>query len=89
MRGQATRPFRYFAPHFCVSLGRRDGFLQKALPDGRLLGPVLAKGWRAAFIKELICKSTVWQFALERRGWASYRLFEAPQEVPMRTRLTS
>lgn len=76
-RGEAPRPFRYFAPYFCVSLGRRAGFLQKALPDGRLLGGVVT-GRAGALIKELICRFTVWNLGFERRGWASYGLFEAP-----------
>ena len=74
--GPRARPFRYSSPYFCVSLGRRDGLVQKALPDGRLLGSVTT-GRTAALIKELICRFTLWQLGFERRGWASYRLFEA------------
>ncbi|MFO0737423.1 MAG: FAD-dependent oxidoreductase [Labilithrix sp.] len=67
--GNAPRPFDFVAPGYCVSLGRRDGFVE--LSSGKLV-----TGRIAAWIKELVCKATLWAFALERWGAASYGYFE-------------
>jgi hypothetical protein len=57
-----------------VSLGRRDGIVQRTRDDESLTGPIL-RGRLAAWVKEMICKSTLTAFALERFGLSSYALF--------------
>lgn len=66
--GRALAPFDFVAIGYCVSLGRRDGFVE--LASGRVV-----TGRIAAWIKELICTLTVWSFALERRGWVDHSRF--------------
>jgi NADH dehydrogenase FAD-containing subunit len=67
-------PFDFVAPLYCVSLGRRDGVVQRTRPDGSLDGPVL-RGRLGAWVKELICKSTLTAFTLERFGLSRYEMF--------------
>ena len=43
----------------CVSLGRRDGIIQRVTPDDRAL-PTVVKGRTAARIKELVCAGAAW-----------------------------
>lgn len=69
LRGRAPTPFDFVAPLYCVSLGRRDGFIE------RTSGGVLT-GRPAAFVKELVCRFSVIGFALERWGLASYGIFQ-------------
>jgi NADH dehydrogenase FAD-containing subunit len=67
LRGQPEQPLQYRVPFFCVSLGRRDGLIQKAARDGTLTGGVLTHR-RGAWFKELICRSTMWALQMERVG---------------------
>lgn len=67
-------PLDFAAPLYCVSLGRRDGVVQRTRADGSLTGPIL-RGRLAAWVKEIICKSTITAFALERYGLSSYAVF--------------
>jgi NADH dehydrogenase len=67
LAGQPERPFDYAVPLYCVSLGRRDGLVQATAPGGAPTGRVIT-GRLAVWIKELICKGTVWILHLERRG---------------------
>ena len=66
-RGQDPRPFRFAAPLFCVSLGRRDGLVQTAAGGGALTGRVLT-GRLGAWVKELISRGVLWALRLERAG---------------------
>lgn len=63
-------PVDYVAPGYCVSLGRHDGFIE--LASGRVI-----TGRVAAWIKELVCKATLWAFPLERYGLIDYDRFGA------------
>jgi NADH dehydrogenase FAD-containing subunit len=63
-------PLDYVAPGYCVSLGRRDGFVE--LVNGHVI-----TGRPAAWIKELICKATLWAFPMERYGLMNYARFGA------------
>lgn len=64
-RAEPPRPFSFAPPLYCVSLGRKEGVVQRTARDGSLSGWVLA-GRPGAWIKELICKGTLWAFTLER-----------------------
>jgi len=78
LAGEAEQPLHYIAPLYCVSLGRRDALVQttvRGAPTGRVL-----TGRVAAWIKELICRATVFLPYLERRG-----LMPALQARPRRT----
>lgn len=66
--GAAPSPFDFVAPGYCVSLGRRDGFIEFA--SGRVW-----TGRLAAWVKELVCRATLVSFALERYGLSSYGYF--------------
>lgn len=67
LQGRPPRAFDYALLFYCVSLGRRDGLVQWADERGVPVGRVLT-GRRAAWFKELVCRSTVWALQLERRG---------------------
>lgn len=67
LAGEPQRPFDYAVPLYCVSLGRRDALVQTTAPGGAPTGRVIT-GRAAVWIKELICKGTVWILHLERRG---------------------
>jgi NADH dehydrogenase len=67
LAGKPERPFDYAVPLYCVSLGRRDALVQTTGPGGAPTGRVLT-GRLAVWIKELICKGTIWILHLERRG---------------------
>jgi len=78
--GEAPRPFRFAYMIQCVSLGRRDGLVQRVGPDDRPL-PKVWTGRRAAFIKEMVCRSTVLSIRAERRGVRMYRWPAPPRPV--------
>jgi NADH dehydrogenase len=66
LAGEPEQPLHYVAPLYCVSLGRHDALVQTTVsgaPTGRVL-----TGRPAAWIKELICRATVWMLHLQRRG---------------------
>lgn len=67
LAGEPERPFDYAVPLYCVSLGRRDALVQVTAPGGAPTGRVIT-GRLAVWIKELICKATVWILHFERRG---------------------
>ena len=69
-RGREELPFDFAAPLFCVSLGRRDGLIQLARRDGALTGRVV-RGRAGAWIKEIICRWTLFALRLERRRVAA------------------
>ncbi len=67
LRGEPEQPLLYAVPFFCVSLGRRDGLIQTAARDGSMTGRVLTDR-RGAWLKEFICRSTMWALKMERLG---------------------
>jgi NADH dehydrogenase FAD-containing subunit len=79
--GRPARPFRFAYAIRCVSLGRRDGIVQRVGPDD-VPRPTVLTGWRAALVKELVCRSTIVSMRLERRGFAFYR-WPRPQRPPV------
>jgi NADH dehydrogenase len=86
LHGYPEQSLQYAVPFFCVSLGRRDGLIQMAAPDGSMTGRVLTHR-RGAWFKEFICRSTMWALKMERLGisgiqWVKSRPaseIEAPQ----------
>lgn len=67
LAGEPEQPFDYAVPLYCVSLGRREALVQATGPGGAPTGRVLT-GRLAVWIKELICRGTIWILHLERRG---------------------
>jgi len=67
LRGEPEQTLQYAVPFFCVSLGRRDGLIQRAARDGTMTGGVLTHR-RGAWFKEFICRSTMWALKMERSG---------------------
>lgn len=91
LTGEAPLAFDWRLPFFCVSLGRRDGLIQKADAEGRPLGSVLT-GRLAALFKETVCRYTWRSLALESLGWpnvswqrAGRRLQTLEQRTGMQT----
>jgi len=84
LRGERAAPFRFRTPIYCVSVGRRAGVVQFTGRDGSPSGRVI-HGRLGAFVKELICKSTIWAFRLERRGLMSYAAMTPRALPPART----
>lgn len=72
LEGKPPAPARigYFGR--CVSLGRRDGFIQRSARDDSLR-PALLRGRVAAIIKEMVCRMTVVALRAEARGASLYR----------------
>lgn len=66
LRGDVPQPLRFDYVITCVSLGRRDGLVQMLTPNGEPTAKFL-QGRVAAWVKELICRFTVWTLRLERR----------------------
>jgi NADH dehydrogenase FAD-containing subunit len=64
-RGEAPQPLRYNYVVTCISLGRHDGLVQVLKPDGEPAVNFLS-GRTAAWVKEIICRSTVISLQLER-----------------------
>ncbi|MDT5326668.1 MAG: hypothetical protein QOF25_3820 [Mycobacterium sp.] len=53
-------PTRYTVQ--CISLGRRDGIIQRVTPDDQVTTTVIS-GRTAARIKELVCAGAAWTIA--------------------------
>jgi len=71
--GAPLRPFRFGYMLRCVSLGRRNGLVQRVDDADRPVERVTT-GRAAALVKELICRSTVWSVRAESRlGLRIYR----------------
>lgn len=86
-KGKAPRPFPFAYVIRCISLGRRDGIVQRVGPDDRPL-PRVWTGRRAALIKEMICRSTVFSLRAERLGLAFYRWPSPPAQPVGSTELS-
>jgi NADH:ubiquinone reductase (H+-translocating) len=59
----------------CISLGRHAGVLQFARNDDTATSVFYVSGRPMAMLKELVCKSTVWQLAYEARRPGSLDLW--------------
>jgi NADH dehydrogenase FAD-containing subunit len=81
LTGAAPQAFRFGDAGFCVSLGRRDGIIQLVDIDGRPSGATLT-GRFAAWLKEQICRYTVFALHAERRGLMAYR-WRKPRRVAL------
>ena len=57
LAGREPRPFRFGDTGVCVSLGRRDGVIQRRDPGGANRGVI--RGRAGAMIKESVCRFTV------------------------------
>jgi NADH dehydrogenase len=66
LKGEKPKPLWLRAPGYCMSLGRRDAVVQLLGREGSLAGPIVT-GRVAAYIKELICKGTVWALRFEHK----------------------
>jgi NADH:ubiquinone reductase (H+-translocating) len=67
----APSPFRFSYVLQCISLGRGQGLVQFVQPDDRPREQVLT-GRLAAFVKESICRYTIWSLQGEKRWPGSY-----------------
>ncbi len=65
LRGEGARPLNFGYTATCVSLGRRDGLVQMLQPSGDPMR-FFATGSMGAWVKEMICRTTVWTLQLER-----------------------
>lgn len=72
LTGAPLAPFRFADVALCVSLGRRDGIIQGMDALGRPTD-LRVTGRPAAWLKELVCRFTVFALKSERRGWPEYR----------------
>ncbi|HEX9296867.1 MAG TPA: FAD-dependent oxidoreductase [Polyangiaceae bacterium] len=84
--GLAQQPFRFGDTGFCISLGREDGLIQLNASDGTPGG--ILTGRLAAWIKEQVCRFTVWAIQLER-CFAFYRWRTPPLPAHEPQRLTA
>jgi NADH dehydrogenase len=81
IRGQQPTPISIGFLLQCLSLGRKDGYIQLVRPDdsarrGRLTGR------RAAWVKERICRLVVESPKKERRRPGAYRTVKGPRRAP-------
>jgi NADH dehydrogenase FAD-containing subunit len=65
LRGEEPQPLSYDYQATCVSLGRQDGLVQMLKPDGEP-SAFFMRGRAAAWVKEIICRFTVFTLQLER-----------------------
>jgi NADH dehydrogenase len=65
-------PFNFAFLVQCISLGRHSGLVQMVNKDDTPKERIIS-GRKAAFIKESICRSTVWSLKLERLMPGAYR----------------
>lgn len=64
-------PFRFAYAMQCISLGRKQGLIQFVNPDDSPKEKVF-RGKTAVFVKEFICRFTIWGLKLEKRLPGSY-----------------
>ena len=83
--GEAPTPVAIGFVGQCLSLGRRDGFVQVARHDDTARGTHLG-GWPGARVKELVCRGTIKALALEARwpGASFVPSFSADRTRPTR-----
>lgn len=79
--GRRSTPFRWRDPGWCVSLGRDDGVLQWAGPDGAPTGPWWT-GRLAAVVKEQVCRYPLRMLRAELRFRRPlYQWLQAPLQL--------
>jgi NADH dehydrogenase FAD-containing subunit len=88
LTGAAPQAFRFGDPGFCVSLGRRDGIIQFVEQGGRPREALLT-GRLAAWLKEQVCRYTVWSLHAERRGLWGYRWRRSGPTQPAATEVAA
>lgn len=81
LQGRAQAPFAYRHPGYCLSLGRRTGLIQTVDAEGAPTARVL-RGRLGAWVKELVCRYTVFSLRLERVG-LGYRWRKFPAALPV------
>lgn len=64
--------FRFGFNGRCISLGRSDALIQMAEHDDTPKNSIIT-GRVGVFVKEFICRYTIWSLNLERSGWFVYR----------------
>jgi NADH dehydrogenase len=79
VREQPRRSFRFAFAAQCISLGRRDGLVQMVDAEDRPT-PRIWRGRKARWLKETICRYTLWMIRAERRGVPLYRWPKPPRE---------
>jgi NADH dehydrogenase len=67
VRAESPRRFRFAYVTQCISLGRRDALVQVVDAGDRPTARIF-RGRTARWIKEAICRYTVWMIRAERRG---------------------
>jgi len=66
LNGDAQEAFQFAYMLQCISLGRRDGLVEFMQPDDTPKGNIIT-GRRGAWVKEIICRYTIWSLQLEKR----------------------
>ena len=79
VREQPRRPFRFAFVTQCISLGRRDGLVQMVDAEDRPT-PRIWRGRKARWLKETICRYTLWMIRAERRGVPLFHWPRPPRE---------
>lgn len=79
VREQPARRFRFAFVTQCISLGRRDGLVQVVDAEDRPT-PRIWRGRKARWIKEVVCRFTLWMIRAERRGVPLYHWPQPPRE---------
>lgn len=85
--GRPPTPFRFAFALRCISLGRRNGLIQFVKQDDVPIERVIT-GRLGAWIKEFICRSTIFSLRLERR-WAGAFRWPQPSGRQMTTSQSS
>lgn len=89
LHGGPARPFRFGDGGVCISLGRRLGMVQRRQRDGRSTEQVVT-GRLGAWLKERVCRYTVFSLRMESRGLLRYRwLAPAASSPPAAARLAA
>ena len=87
MAGKMPQPLHFSYILTCVSLGRRDGLVQVLKPSGEPT-TTFFPGRTAAWIKEFICRLTVWTLQLEQHfdfyDWVTPRARSEETSQPQR-----
>ena len=78
LQGELPQPFNFSYLIRCISLGRRDGLIQRVYADDRPMDKIIT-GWRGALVKEFICRFTIWSLQLEKRFPGMYSWPKKPQ----------
>lgn len=81
LEGREMEPFRFGYVLRCLSLGRRRGLVQVVDADDAP-APRHLSGRRAALVKELICRSTLWGVGAEVRWGVRMTAWKQPDRAP-------